>query len=100
MEDTLCRLPLKVPIDYFPPGYWNTELTVKEKIQYMDNGIALPLPEFCESHDEVAKWKTLPADEFMERYGNAKLALYQMPTKEEIALAMAEDDSKDEMDEE
>jgi hypothetical protein len=54
----------------------------------MERGIkvALPLPEHCQTWDQCGKWKTLESKEFMQRYGNAVLAQYTMPTDEEVKL--------------
>jgi hypothetical protein len=52
---------------------------------YVDAPIALPLAEFCTSSG-VPDWKTMPEDEFMERYGNAVRAKYNLPTEEELNL--------------
>lgn len=77
-------LPQKVPIDFFSPDFFNS-LSVRQRKIYMGNGIALPLPEFCQSWEAVQTWKSLGKAEFMERYGNAKLALYMLPTAAELA---------------
>ena len=52
---------------------------------YVDAPIALPLAELCTSSG-VPDWKTMPEAEFMERYGNAVRAKYNLPTKEELNL--------------
>ncbi|KAK7017570.1 hypothetical protein R3P38DRAFT_3274706 [Favolaschia claudopus] len=95
------RHPENVPIDYFTPDYWNQELTVREKVEYMNNGIVLPLEAHCHSLDSITKWKSLSTDEFMKKFGNDKLALYNMPTEDELArlAEMDEEDEEDEVDE-
>ena len=77
-------LPQKVPVDYFSPEFFNN-LSVRERAGYAKNGVALPTAEFCQSLEDVEKWKTLETEEFMARYGNAKLALYKLPTAAELA---------------
>ncbi|EDR04503.1 uncharacterized protein LACBIDRAFT_330689 [Laccaria bicolor S238N-H82] len=70
----------------FDPGYWNTTLTVRERLDYIEHGvrIGLPLAEHCQTWEQCSLWKNLPKEEFMKTYGNAVLALYKMPTKEEV----------------
>jgi hypothetical protein len=82
----LMTLPKQVPIDWFDPIYWNIHLTVRERAHYVWDGayIALPNAELCASWMECAKWKNLSTKEFMEKYGNAVLAEYNLPTEEEI----------------
>ncbi|KAF7349138.1 hypothetical protein MVEN_01436000 [Mycena venus] len=85
------KLPKDVPIDFFTPEFFNA-LTIKEQAMYMDNGIALLLPE---SFEPVKDWKTLDEKEFMEKFGNKVLELYQLLTEEEIENAMDEDSDDD-----
>ncbi|KAF8062515.1 hypothetical protein FPV67DRAFT_1703383 [Lyophyllum atratum] len=82
----LTTLPKKVPIDWFDPTYWNNTLTVRERADYIAKGIfiALPLPEFCETWEQCAKWKNLSEADFMLTYGNAVLDKYNIPTDEEL----------------
>jgi hypothetical protein len=86
LESELFALPKFIPIDWFDPGYWNMVLTVRERLDYIEHGIhiGLPLEEHCRTWEQCDLWKNLPEEEFMERYGNAVLGLYKMPTKEEI----------------
>ena len=86
LESELFALPKFIPIDWFDPGYWNTVLTVRERLDYIEHGIriGLPLVEHCQTWEQCSLWKNLPEEEFMETYGNAVLALYKMPTKEEV----------------
>ncbi|RDB22349.1 hypothetical protein Hypma_010544 [Hypsizygus marmoreus] len=78
--------PQQVPIDWFEPTYWNTVLTVRERLDYIQDGtyVALPKEEFCQTWAQCAAWKNLPLKEFMATYGNEVLKEYQMPTEEEI----------------
>ena len=46
--------------------------------------IALPSVEHCQTWDDCSQWKNLPDDEFMEIYGNKVLAIYWVPTEEEV----------------
>lgn len=83
----LTAQPRQVPIDWFDPIYWNTYLTVRERASYMKNGtyyVAMPLEEFCKTWEQCAGWKNLPEKEFMEKYGNAVLEKYTLPTEEEL----------------
>ncbi|EDR02689.1 uncharacterized protein LACBIDRAFT_332196 [Laccaria bicolor S238N-H82] len=86
LESELFALPKFTPIDWFDPGYWHTTLTVHERLDYIEHGvhIGLPLAEDCQTWEQCSLWKNLPVEEFMETYGNAVLALYKMPTAEEV----------------
>ncbi|KAJ7137632.1 hypothetical protein C8R46DRAFT_922438 [Mycena filopes] len=77
-------LPVGVPIDYWDPQFYNTELDTREKAMYVDTGVAFPLPQFC-TDEHVHKWAKLPAKEFMAKFGKDVLAQYNLPTAEEIA---------------
>lgn len=82
----LTSIPEHVPIDWFSPTYWNYELTVHDRIKYIGDGpvsVALPLEEHCGTWADCKQWKNLSEEEFMASYGNAVLALYDMPTDEE-----------------
>ncbi|KAH8817921.1 hypothetical protein DL96DRAFT_1560783 [Flagelloscypha sp. PMI_526] len=82
------RLPIKVPIDYFSPEFFNN-LPFHIRAKYRCNGIAMPIAEHCEDLAVVRRWLKMGEDEFMQNYGNAKLALYQVPTEEEVAAHSA-----------
>ncbi|KAJ7136973.1 hypothetical protein C8R44DRAFT_608599, partial [Mycena epipterygia] len=89
-------LPTDVPIDYFSPEFFNN-LSVRQRASYMKKGIALPTANFCKTWEDVEKWKGLSRTAFMAQYGNAKRALYKIPTVEELARlndpqSMDEDD--------
>jgi hypothetical protein len=95
-------LPKIIPIDWFEPEYWN-KLTVGERAEYMARGIkvALPLAEHCQTWDQCREWKRLGKAEFMQKYGNAVLAQYEMPTEEDIEqyqLLQKDDTDSDEED--
>ncbi|KAJ6465997.1 hypothetical protein C8R47DRAFT_1224130 [Mycena vitilis] len=79
------QLPVKVPIDYFSPEFFN-DLSVKERASYMGNGVALPTAELCQSWATISQWKGLGQEEFMAKYGDAKLALYNLPTPAELEM--------------
>lgn len=59
-------------------------MSVCERAVYMENGIALPKAEFCDGWAKINEWKNLDEEEFMNRYGDAKLALYNIPTQAEL----------------
>lgn len=97
-ECKLTRHPLKVPIDYFDPAYFNS-MSVKDRAAYVDNGVALPVPEICVDGAKIKEWKNLPYDKFMEKFGNDTLALYNLPTEAEMEqLDEYEDDDDDQDD--
>ncbi|KAJ7681573.1 hypothetical protein B0H17DRAFT_1230271 [Mycena rosella] len=58
--------------------------------------IALPLEEHLSKTD----WKTMSAKAFMKKYGDDVLALYNLPTEEEMANADADDEDEDDGDDE
>jgi len=99
-ESPLTTLPESVPIDWFDPGFWNNTLTVRERIEYVQQGgriqIALPAEEFCDTWEKCIEWKILPEDEFMKKYGDEVLAAYKIPTEEEIAQVQLWDEDEDE----
>ena len=83
-------------MDYFDPDYFNTHLSARKRAHYAANGIAMPLPVHCSNFNI---WKNLSEKEFMDRFGNAVKALYNIPTQEE--LEQLEDyDAEDEEQEE
>ncbi|KAJ7458409.1 hypothetical protein B0H11DRAFT_2243109 [Mycena galericulata] len=77
-------LPTKVPIDYFSHEFFN-RMSVRQRASYMNNGVALPTADLCQQWDDIEKWKGLTREEFMTKYGKAKLALYKLPTEAELA---------------
>ncbi|KAJ7844360.1 hypothetical protein B0H14DRAFT_2358665, partial [Mycena olivaceomarginata] len=87
--------PTNVPIDYFSPQFFN-DLSVRDRTIYMNNGVALPTAEHCQTWTDIVKWKGLGKVDFMAQYGKAKLALYELPTEAE--LAALDDDSMDDDD--
>ena len=50
LESELFTLPKFIPIDWFDPGYWNTVLIVRERLDYIEHDICigLPLVEHCQ----------------------------------------------------
>ncbi|KAJ7715615.1 hypothetical protein B0H16DRAFT_1741772 [Mycena metata] len=88
--DLSRAVPTNVPIDYFSPAFFN-DMTVRERASYMNNGIALPTEEHCETWEAIQKWKGLSDAVFMQKYGTAKLALYNLPTLEELERLDADD---------
>ncbi|KAJ7759717.1 hypothetical protein DFH07DRAFT_918855 [Mycena maculata] len=88
-------LPTKVPIDYFSHEFFN-KMSVRQRKTYMDNGVALPTADHCTKWEDIEKWKGLDREKFMTEYGNAKLALYKLPTEAELArLEQSKDDDDD-----
>jgi len=100
LESELFALPKFIPIDWFDPGYWNTVLTVCECLDYIEHGIriGLPLVGHCQTWEQCSLWKNLPEEEFMERYGNAVLEQYKMPSKEEIEQLRQWEEELEELD--
>ncbi|KAJ7321338.1 hypothetical protein DFH08DRAFT_713015, partial [Mycena albidolilacea] len=72
------------------------DLSVRDRAIYMNNGVALPTAEHCQTWTDIAKWKGLGKVDFMAQYGKAKLALYELPTEAE--LAALDGDSMDDDD--
>ncbi|KAF9043558.1 hypothetical protein BDZ89DRAFT_1008945 [Hymenopellis radicata] len=77
-------LPQNVPLDWFEPDFYNNSLTVRERAQYMDNGVVLPKREWCQTLENIRMWKNLDDKAFELQFGNDKLALYNLPTEEEL----------------
>lgn len=96
---SFTNCPVDVPIDYFSPWYFNNVLTLCEHAMYMNNGIALPLPEHCQNAATIRSWKKLNTKKFMEQYGNAVLAQYDIPTEEELDHLDRNENSEDDADE-
>ncbi|KAJ7898356.1 hypothetical protein B0H13DRAFT_2337528 [Mycena leptocephala] len=92
-------LPVGIPIDFWDPEFYNNELNLQEAM-YINTGVAFPLPRFC-TPEHVRSWVKMPAKEFMVKYGNDVLALYNIPTEEELAgLASPADDDGSDVDDE
>ncbi|KAJ7440090.1 hypothetical protein B0H11DRAFT_1934001 [Mycena galericulata] len=88
------RLPTKVPFDYFSAKFFNS-MSVRQRASYMHNGIALPTIEHCDTWKKIEEWRGLDYATFMKKYGNAKLALYNIPTAAELARLEVEVDGDD-----
>ncbi|KAJ7803235.1 hypothetical protein B0H14DRAFT_2203699, partial [Mycena olivaceomarginata] len=80
-----CALPPDVPINYFSPEFFNN-LSAQEHASYRNNGIALPTQEYCQTWADIQQWKKLETTAFMTKYGAAKLALYDLPTPDELDM--------------
>jgi hypothetical protein len=82
----LSALPKDVPIDWFDPIYWNTVLTVRDRLQYLNGGIciALPAAQHCDTWEKCAEWKNLPPRDFFNIYSEEVLKDYNLPTEEEV----------------
>lgn len=100
-ETSFSELPENVPVDYFEPGFFNNELSVEEKCRRYPAGawVGLPALQFCEP-DKWGEWKNMGDDEFMQKYGEAVLAQYTMPTDEERERLREYDTSDDDADDE
>ncbi|KAJ7085457.1 hypothetical protein B0H15DRAFT_738188, partial [Mycena belliarum] len=81
------RFPADVPVDWFDPEYFN-KLPKSLRAKYRNKGIGLPFPDHWAADD----WKRLSDTDFMEKYGKHVLALYRIPTEEEMEN-VAEDDA-------
>ncbi|KAJ7174175.1 hypothetical protein C8R43DRAFT_943790 [Mycena crocata] len=84
--DISRRFPPNATLDWFSPDYFN-QLPASIRRLYRNNGIALPLPAHWDED-----WKSLDDDEFMKKYGNEVLKLYQLPA------AGADDEDEDEVE--
>jgi hypothetical protein len=74
-------------------------LSVRQRKIYMGNGIALPTAQFCQTLEDIEKWKSLGKADFMAQYGNTKLALYKLPTAAELVrLERSTNDDDDDED--
>ncbi|KAF8205248.1 hypothetical protein K438DRAFT_1757234 [Mycena galopus ATCC 62051] len=89
-------LPPNVPVDWFTPEYYNA-LSLKERARYVNTGVAFPLEDFVfdEAHDD---WEKMGKQEFMEKYGNDVLELYDIPSAEEID-GLRDSDAEDDEEE-
>ncbi|KAF5390397.1 hypothetical protein D9757_005172 [Collybiopsis confluens] len=87
------RFPVHVSLDYFEPEFYNS-MSVRERLSYMNNGVALPKPEHCQRWADVLNWKNLSKKEFMEKFGNNTLAQYAVPTEAELEQLWAHDNDK------
>ncbi|KAJ7205122.1 hypothetical protein B0H12DRAFT_1035122, partial [Mycena haematopus] len=90
----LYPLPKGVPVDFFTPEFFN-KLSVRERAQYVAVGVRLPPAEFCQTWEEIEKWKALSQSEFMTKYGDTKLAGYNIPSYAELDR-LAKEDAMDE----
>ena len=75
------------PLDWFDPKYFNS-IDVEFWVLYIDAPIALPLVEHCSLLINIIAnppdWKDMSEEKFMETYGNAVWAQYNLLTKEEL----------------
>ncbi|KAE9397510.1 hypothetical protein BT96DRAFT_71109 [Gymnopus androsaceus JB14] len=81
------------------PWYYNNVLTLRERAVYMNNGVALPMPQHCQSEADIRRWKKLNTKKFMEEYGNEVLDQYDIPTEEELERLDRNEDTDNEADE-
>lgn len=90
------RLPCPgVPLDWFDPEYFNAMPAAMRNAYAKKGAIALPL----EQHLTKKDWKNMDEATFMKKYGNDVLALYDLPTAEEMAQMKKNLQSDDEDDE-
>ncbi|KAJ7163396.1 hypothetical protein C8R43DRAFT_1123010 [Mycena crocata] len=80
-SDLSLQIPEKTTVDWFDPAYFN-DLPTSVRSKYAENGVALPLIDFHANPD----WRTMGDAEFMVKYGNDVLALYKIPTEEEMEM--------------
>lgn len=83
-SDISQRLPEYCPLDWFDPDYFNS-LDISIRALYIGCPIALPLPADVTASPTGWDWKTMGEKEFMSKYGYKVRALYNVPTKEELA---------------
>ncbi|KAJ6497972.1 hypothetical protein C8R47DRAFT_314825 [Mycena vitilis] len=88
------RLPRNVPIDWFKPEVFN-KYPVALRARYRDSGVALPLARHWENGRVPDKFKTMTNTEF-EPFSTEVLALYNLPTDEEIAQMEYDDEEYNE----
>ncbi|KAJ7629153.1 hypothetical protein DFH06DRAFT_1338433 [Mycena polygramma] len=89
------RLPDDVPLDWFNPAVFN-EYPARLRAKYRNKGIALPAARHWVNGQVPDRFKTMDDAYFMERYGNEVLALYRLPTDEEIAQMRENGEDPDE----
>ncbi|KDR65036.1 hypothetical protein GALMADRAFT_149045 [Galerina marginata CBS 339.88] len=80
-------MPKDVFVDYFQPSFWNGEMTLEDQVSYIRDGelqIGMPPARFCESWEEIMKWKGLSQAQIQMTYGKEVLKDYHIPTPEEI----------------
>ncbi|KLO05422.1 hypothetical protein SCHPADRAFT_797738, partial [Schizopora paradoxa] len=72
-------LPVKTPLDWFDPDFWNNEMTLLQKYRVQMQGIAIALPaeELCHA-SEWHKWIKMDHAEFMQKHGLAELQKYKL----------------------
>ncbi|KAJ7608163.1 hypothetical protein FB45DRAFT_1129986 [Roridomyces roridus] len=87
-------LPEGIPIDYFDPEFFN-KLDPRERAKYAKTGVAFPLPQYC-TNEHHSDWAKMGKKDFMVKYGNDVLKLYNLPTAEELAAFEAEDKQAEE----
>ncbi|KAJ7710502.1 hypothetical protein B0H17DRAFT_1324227 [Mycena rosella] len=87
------RFPPNGTVDYFDPIYFNA-LPKSLRARYRHSGVALPLPSHWKEN-----WQQLTDTQFMQKYGNEVLKLYQLPTDEEMEGAGDDEEEEEEEDE-
>ncbi|KAJ7048947.1 hypothetical protein C8F01DRAFT_1094220 [Mycena amicta] len=85
---------LMVSIDIFAPEYYNDTMGIQEKALFAESGVAFP-----EAVQDVAEWGKMGATEFMKKYDDVMLNLYQRPTAEELEEERLRREAEDGADE-
>jgi hypothetical protein len=75
------QISAKTTVNWFDPDYFN-DLPAKMRFEYAQNGVALPLIHLHGNTD----YKMMNNDAFMAAYGNNVLALYNIPTTQEMEM--------------
>ncbi|KAJ6499741.1 hypothetical protein C8R47DRAFT_971658 [Mycena vitilis] len=89
------RLPDDVPLDWFNPAVFN-EYPARLRAKYRNKGVVLPAARHWVNGQVPDRFKTMDDTYFMERYGDEVLALYRLPTDEEIAQMRENGEDPDE----
>ncbi|KAJ7061910.1 hypothetical protein B0H15DRAFT_981554, partial [Mycena belliarum] len=102
-----AHLPRRVPLDWFDPTEFN-KLPAELRARYRESGIALPAAHHWVAGRVPDKFKIMNDTTFMRIYGAEVMALYQLPTDEEVEQMRengtlndddeAEDDQEDDED--
>lgn len=74
-------------------------MSVRERADYANNGVAMPIPEICAQTHRIGEWKNVTEDIFMQKFGNDTLKLYNLPTQAEMdQVEEYEDEQEQEQD--
>ncbi|EJD46559.1 hypothetical protein AURDEDRAFT_164384 [Auricularia subglabra TFB-10046 SS5] len=78
-ESKICKLPSKTTIDWFEPDEFNSLPAAVRRLYASHPHVAFPLDENLMYMDPPHESMTMKEGPFMEKYGNAVLALYKIP---------------------